>query len=151
VLRSARARRIEPEGPLLHLLAGAAFLAQAAVIGLLLCAETGDHLRLLAAYVLLLLLGWAAGVTAGHLPKLLSLSIWVWWPPGPRPKQAEMYPRRLAQAESGLFASGVEVAAIGVLVGNGAVARAGAMFVLTAALTDFILGVTIWRRRSRAR
>lgn len=87
VVRVGRTRRIEPEGPLLHFLAGAFFLTQAAVVGFALLAGLGPQQRGLAAYVLLLLLGWAAGVTIGHLPKLLSLSIWVWWPPGPRPKQ----------------------------------------------------------------
>src|SRR5581483_4221471 len=85
VVRVGRTRRIEPEGPLLHLLAGALFLGQAAALGFALLAGAGSQARGLAAYVLLLLLGFAAGVTLGHVPKLLSLSIWVWWPPGPRP------------------------------------------------------------------
>ena len=44
--------------------------------------------RLTALVVALLVGRWAGGVTLGHLGKLLSLSAWTWWPPGPRPKQA---------------------------------------------------------------
>jgi hypothetical protein len=149
VARVGRTRRIEPEGPLLHLLAGAVFLAQAAVLGLVLLAGVGPEQRGLAAYVLLLLGGWAAGVTLGHLPKLLSLSIWVWWPPGPRPKQEALYPRRLAQLEAALFAAGIEIAAVGVYAGSGAAARAGASVVAAAAVLVAVTATLIWRRRSR--
>lgn len=151
VVRIGRTRRIEPEGPLLHLLAGALFLAQAAVLGFALLAGAGPQQRGLAAYVLLLLLGWAAGVTLGHLPKLLSLSIWVWWPPGPRPKQDALYPRRLAQLEAALFAAGVEVAAIGVYAGSGAAARAGAALVAGAAVLVAAATTVVWQARRRAR
>lgn len=150
ILRVGRTRRLEPEGPLLHLLAGALFLAQAAVLGFALLAGAGPQQRGLAAYVLLLLLGWAAGVTLGHLPKLLSLSIWVWWPPGPRPKQEALYPRRPAQFETTVFALGVEVTAIGIYTGSTAVTRVGAVLVAAAALLTAVLVASIGRRRSRA-
>jgi hypothetical protein len=149
VARIVRTRRIEPEGPLLHLVAGAFFLAQAAVLGLALLARAGPEHRGVAAYVLLLLLGWAAGVTLGHLPKLLSLSIWVWWPPGPRPKQASLYPRRLAQLEAATFALGLEVMAIGVFLGSDPASRAGAVLVTGAAVLAAATGTLVWRRRSR--
>jgi hypothetical protein len=148
--RVGRTRRIEPEGPLLHFLAGACFLAQAAVLGLLLLAGVGPQQRGVAAYVLFLLLGWAAGVTLGHLPKLLSLSIWVWWPPGPRPKQEALYPRRLAQVEAATFAAGVELAAIGVYAGSTTAARAGAALLGAAALLVAATTAVVWQRRSRA-
>src|SRR5581483_11856403 len=144
VLRIARTRRIEPEGPLLHLVVGAAFLAQGAVLGLALLAGAAPQHRAVAAYVLLLLLGWAAGVTVGHLPKLLSLSIWVWWPPGPRPKQDAIYPRRLAQLESALFA-----AAVGVYVGSATAALVGAALLLAAALLATAAAAVVWRGRAR--
>ena len=150
VLRVGRTHRIEPEGPLLHLLAGAAFLAQAAILGFALLAGAGPQQRGIAAYVLLLLLGWAAGITLGHLPKLLSLSVWVWWPPGPRPKQDALYPRRLAQAEAVLFASGVETAAIGIYLGSSVAARTGAALVAAAALLTAATTLVVWQRRSRA-
>jgi hypothetical protein len=100
--------------------------------------------------VLFLLLGWAAGVTLGHLPKLLSLSIWVWWPPGPRPKQEALYPRRLAQLEAATFAAGVELAAIGVYAGSTTAARAGAALLGAAALLVAATTAVVWQRRSRA-
>jgi hypothetical protein len=150
VVRVGRTRRIEPEGPLLHLLAGAAFLAQAAALGAALLAGAGPQHRGLAAYVVLLLLGWAAGVTLGHQPKLLSLSIWVWWPPGPRPRQDALYPRRLAQLEAVVFAAGVEATAIGVYVGSGPAARAGAAVVAAAALLAAAAAAVVWQRRARA-
>ena len=149
IVRVGRTRRIEPEGPLLHLVAGALFLVQAAVVGLVRLGGAGPQERGVAAYVLLLLLGWAAGVTLGHLPKLLSLSIWVWWPPGPRPKQDALYPRRLAQVEAALFTAGVELTAIGVYAGSGATARAGAGLVAAAALVVALQTANVFRRRSR--
>lgn len=148
VVRVVRARRIAPEGPLLHLLAGAIFLLQATALGFTLLAGVGPERRGVAAYVLLLLLGWAAGVTLGHLPKLLSLSVWVWWPPGPRPKQEALYPRRLAQLEALVFAVGVESTAIGAYVGSAPVARAGAIVVALAAVLVAATAATVWRRRA---
>jgi hypothetical protein len=150
LIRVGRTRRIEPEGPLLHLLAGALFLAQAAVLGFALLAGAGPQQRGLAAYVLLLLLGWAAGVTLGHLPKLLSLSVWVWWPPGPRPKQDTLYPRRLAQVEVAIFAAGVETTAIGVYLGSSAATRAGAVVLTAAALLAAATTASVWRHRHHA-
>ena len=149
IFRVARTRRIEPEGPLLHLLAGALFLVQAAALGFALLAGAGPQQRGLAAYVLLLLLGWAVGVTLGHLPKLLSLSIWVWWPPGPRPRQEALYPRRLAQLEAALFAAGVELTAIGVYAGSSATARAGSAVVAAAALCAAATAAIVWQGRAR--
>lgn len=149
IARVGRTRRIEPEGPLLHLLAGALFLAQAAILGFALLANAGPQQRGLAAYVLLLLLGWAAGVTLGHLPKLLSLSIWVWWPPGPRPKQDAVYPRRLAQLEAVVFAVGVEITAIGVYAGSSAAARTGTALVAAAAVLVATTTAIVWQRRHR--
>ncbi|HET8821050.1 MAG TPA: hypothetical protein VFM57_05845 [Thermoleophilaceae bacterium] len=149
ILRIGRTRRIELEGPLLHLLAGGAFLTQAAALGLALLAGAAPQQRGIAAYVLLLLLGWAAGVTLGHLPKLLSLSIWVWWPPGPRPKQDALYPRRLAQLEAVVFAAGVEITAIGIYAGSSPTARAGSGLVAAAALLAAATTAVVWQRRNR--
>ena len=145
----ARRRRVELEGPLAHFLAGAVFLLQAAVLGFALLAGAVSQRHGLAAYVLLLLIGWAAGVTLGHLPKLLSLSIWVWWPPGPRPKQAALYPRRLAQAEAAVFALGVETLAASVYFGSVAAARTGAALLAAAALLVTATAASSWARRSR--
>jgi hypothetical protein len=150
IVRVGRTTRTEPEGRLLHLLVGATFLAQAAILGFALLAGAGPQQRGLADYVLLLLLGWAAGVTIGHVPKLFSLSTWVWWPPGPRPKQAALYPARLAQPEAVLFASGVEVTAIGVFLGSPAASRAGAAVVAASAMLLGLTILTVWRRRNQS-
>src|SRR5581483_10302632 len=123
-LRTARLRRGPLEGPLAHALAGGLLLVQAAAFGLAAAGGAGG-LRLDVAYVILLLGGWAAGVVVGHVGKLLSLSLWVWWPPGPRPKQAELYPRRLALVAAGAFAAGIETLALAVLAGSAVAARSG--------------------------
>ena len=146
MLRVARTRRAPMEGPLAHLLVGGFFLAQAAGFGLAVAAGA-DSTRMVSGYVVLLLVGWAAGVVFGHLGKLLSLSLWVWWPPGPRPKQAQLYPRRLGLLEAAAFAAGVEALAVGVVAGNVVVARAGAGVLCASAVLTVAGAATTWRRR----
>lgn len=132
--RAVRRARIEAiEGPVAHVAAGLAFLAEAAVVAVLLLARPPSP-RLLAAYVLLLLLGWAAGLTLGHAGKLLALSAWTWWPPGPRPKQAELYDRRAWLASAAAFAAGTQLLAAGVLAGSAATAQAGGGALVVSAL-----------------
>jgi hypothetical protein len=144
--RVARTRRGPIDAPLGHLLAGALFLVQGAVCGIVSASGRGG-VRLVEAYVIFLLLGWAAGVVVGHVGKLLSLSIWVWWPPGPRPKQADLYPRGLALGETLAFAAGVETLALGVLAGSPGAARAGAALIAASALLAAAVAVEVWRRR----
>ena len=134
--RVARTHRLDiPEAPLIHLVAGLLFLAQAAVLGIAMLLGLDPTPRRLTAYVAALLVGWTAGATLGHLGKLLSLSIWTWWPPGPRPKQVALYPRRVWLAEAVSFAVGVEVVVVGTLAGStGAVAAGGALLVASAAV-----------------
>ena len=151
VIRTARTRRSPSlEAPLGHLLAGAVFVAQAAAIGLALLAGSVGTRTGIEAYVILILVGWAVGVTLGHTGKLLSLSIWVSWPPGPRPKQATLYPRRLWQAETTLFALGVEGLAAGTLLRSHSLALAAAVLLLGSALTAAIATTHTWRQRPRA-
>jgi len=134
LVRVSREHRLEaPEGPLLHVLAGLVFVVQAAVLGVGMLLGLAVTPRRLAAYVLALLVGWAAGVTVGHLGKLLSLSVWAWWPPGPRPKQAALYPARLWLAEAALFVAGIEVAVDGILAGSAAVIGVGGVLLAAAA------------------
>ena len=146
--RTARSRRAALDAPLGHLLAGGAFLAQAIVLGLV-AASGGGSVRRVEGYVVFLLLGWAGGVVVGHLGKLLSLSIWVWWPPGPRPKQGALYPRRLALAETVTFAAGVELLALSVLFGRAGPARAGAVLVCVSAVLAAAVAAVVWSRRPR--
>ncbi len=148
VARVGLSRRGPLEAPFAHLLVGGLFLGQAAAFGLAAAAGAGGT-RLVSAYVVLLLVGWAGGVVVGHVGKLLSLSLWVWWPPGPRPKQASLYPRRLGLAEAAAFAIGVELLALGVLVGSRSVSRAGAATLLVSAALTVAGAALIWRRRSR--
>ena len=147
MLRVARTRRAPIEAPLTHLLVGGFFLAQAAGFGIA-AAAGADGTHLVSGYVVLLLVGWAAGVVVGHLGKLLSLSLWVWWPPGPRPKQAALYPRRLGLLEALAFGAGVEALALGAATGNVVVARAGAVVLCGSAVLTVAGAATTWRRRS---
>ena len=118
------------------------------MVGLVLAARGGGT-RWVIGYVVLLLVGWAVGVVVGHVGKLLSLSLWVWWPPGPRPKQAALYPRRVGLAEALCFAGGVELLAVGIVAGSATAARAGAAVLLASALLTAVGAWSTWRRRSR--
>jgi hypothetical protein len=118
------------------------------VVGVV-AAAGGGNVRWVEAYVLFLLVGWAAGVVVGHQAKLLSLSLWVWWPPGPRPKQAELYPRGPALAETIAFAAGLELLALSVLTGQGTSARAGAALVCASAVVAAGTAGVVWSRRAR--
>ncbi len=149
IVRTARFRRGPLEAPLAHLLAGGFFLTQAAGFGLA-AAAGADSTRLVSGYVVLLLVGWAGGVVVGHLGKLLSLSLWVWWPPGQRPKQSELYPRSLGLAETVAFAIGVESLAVGTFVGSAALARTGAVILCASAVLTAGGAATTWRRRATA-
>lgn len=62
------------EGPLAHLLAGAAFLTETVGVGFAGVVGALDGRRAAAAFATLLLVGWAAGVVVGHAGKLLALS-----------------------------------------------------------------------------
>ncbi len=145
--RVARTRKLELEAPLVHMLTGVFFLAQAAALGIAVLVDAVSPRTGLTAYGVFLLIGWAAGVTLGHLGKILSLSLWVWWPPGPRPKQADLYPRRVWLAEAVAFAVGVELVGVSVLGGSTETARAGgALLVLAACLAAAGAAMT-WRAR----
>jgi hypothetical protein len=121
------------EAPLAHMVAGAFFLLQAAALGTAILTGAVSSRTGLTSYLILLLLGWAGGVVLGHLGKLLSLSLWVWWPPGPRPKQAALYPRWVWLVEAAAFAAGVESLAIGALVGSLGLTVVGGTLLLVAA------------------
>lgn len=146
--RVARTRRLPLEAPLAHLLAGLLFLLQAAALGIATLSGAISPHRALTAYVIFLLLGWAAGVTLGHLGKLLSLSLWVWWPPGPRPKQDTLYPRNLWLTEAAAFTLGVELLASGSLTASTVLTRAGGILLVAAATLAAAGAATTWQRRA---
>ncbi len=122
------------EGPVAHVAIGLVFLLEAAGVALAALAGVGELRRAVIATVILLGLGWAVGVIAGHLGKLISLSGWGSWPPGPRPRQADLYPRALWLVEATTFAAGVQLLALGVLASSGIAARVGAALLLCSAL-----------------
>jgi hypothetical protein len=145
-----RQRQPGLEGPLGHLLLGLVFLLQAAVLGLIMAAEMRVPPSRAAAYVIFLLLGWASGVTVGHVGKLLSLSLWSGWPPGPRPRQAALYPRRLWALEAALLGLAVELLAAGALLGEVAATQAGAALLASSAGVALLGALfTLSRRRLR--
>jgi hypothetical protein len=148
MLRVAQTRRGPLEAPLVHVLVGGLFLVQAAGVGLAIAAGA-DSVHIVCGYVVLLLVGWAGGVVIGHVGKLLSLSLWVWWPPGPRPKQAELYPRRLGLFAAAAFALGVESLALGAFIDSTGLARAGAGVLCVSALLSIGGATLTWRRRAR--
>jgi hypothetical protein len=135
-VRIARRHRLDGlEGPLSHVVAGVFFLLQATILGLAMVFGLAPTPARLEGYVTALLLGWAGGVTLGHLGKLLSLSAWTWWPAGPRPKQAALYPRAVWLSEAILFAVGVELLLNGVLRGAEALTLLGGLILVGSALT----------------
>ena len=150
VLRILRTRRGRLESPLAHLAVGVFFLLQAFGLGLAATIEPGRR-RFAVGYVVLLLLGWAGGVVIGHATKLLSLSLWVWWPPGPRPKQAALYPRSLGLIEAVAFLVGVEALVGGILAASSALARVGAAVVCLSAILTIVGMTATWTRRARER
>jgi hypothetical protein len=132
--RIGRQHRMEGlEGPLAHMVTGMFFLLQAAILGLGMLFGLDASPARLAAYVVALLVGWAAGVTLGHLGKLLSLSAWTWWPPGPRPKQAALYPRKVWLVEAIVFAVAIELLVNGVLGGSESLTLLAGMLLVGAA------------------
>ena len=68
-------------------------------------------------------------------------------PPGPRPKQAALYPQQTWLAETALFAAGVELLAVAPLVRSAPVAYAGGALLLGAALAGCAGTLSTWRSR----
>ena len=144
--RIGRRHRLDGlEGPLTHVVTGVFFLLQATILGLGMVFGLDPSPSRLMGYVTALLLGWAAGVTLGHLGKLLSLSAWTWWPAGPRPKQAALYPRPIWLAEAILFAVGVETLLNGVLRGAEVLTLVGALILVGSALTACVAAAVTLR------
>ena len=121
------------EGPVAHVAVGLVFVYEAAVVALAAAGGAVSGRRAAVTAVLLLGIGWAVGVIVGHLGKLISLSGWGSWPPGPRPRQEALYPRAGWQVETCVFAVGAQLLALGVLAESEPVARTGALVLLAAA------------------
>lgn len=129
-----------------HVAVGLLMLLQAVALGLLAAFGAVEPRRATIVCIVLVGLGWAVGVVVGHLGKLASLSAWGSWPPGPRPKQGALYPRRVWQVELVLFVVAVELLAAGVLTESSRLALAGALLLVGAAAAA-ALGTAVTVRR----
>lgn len=134
------------EGPVAHVAFGLVFLTEAAFLAIAAVIGVVTDRRAAVAGVLLLGLGWVVGVILGHLGKLVSLSGWGAWPPGPRPKQAALYPHRGWLVEVVVFAAGVELLAAGVLASSTPLARFGSGLLVFGAIVALGSGVETVRR-----
>jgi len=134
------------EGPVAHVAFGLVFLTEAAFLAIAAVVGVVADRRAAVAGVLLLGLGWVVGVILGQLGKLVSLSGWGAWPPGPRPKQAALYPHRGWLVEVVVFAAGVELLAAGVLASSTPLARFGAGLLVFGAIVALGSGVETVRR-----
>ncbi len=123
------------EGPLAHVLIGGISIVQGGLVALAGLGGLLDERRAATAYGVLLVGGFAAGILVGHAGKLLALSAWANWPPGPRPKQESLYPRRIWQVEAALFLAAVQLLADGTLFEAPSLVRAGEIVLVLAAAT----------------
>ncbi len=139
------------EGPLAHVVTGMFFLAQAAILGIGMLLGLDASSARLTAYVVALLVGWAGGVTLGHLGKLLfGLGLVA---ARPAAEQAALYPRRVWLVEAIVFAVGTELLVNGVLGGSETVALLAGLLRAGAAATALVgaaLTVHPGRRALRA-
>lgn len=135
----ARHRRRRVEAPLVHLALGLASAAAAVVIMLGAWAGLWDPYRAVIPATLLALVGMGAGITSGHLFKVVPMLVWTGrfatlaGTPG-APRLADLYPAPLAVAEQASFAAGLLLLTGGAAGGSAALARAGAVLLVASAL-----------------
>lgn len=131
---AARRGRRRPPPAVQHLAAGLGALVAAGVIVLAL-----PPWRAAPAALLLALVGFAAGVTAGHVMVMVPTMCWVARFGGLRrgggrpPPVAHLAPAALGRCEGAAFALGVALLAWGVIAGSEALARTGAIALLVSA------------------
>ena len=153
----ARHRRRRPEAPLVHLALGLASAAAACCLMLVAWMGAGDPYRLAIPATLLALVGTGAGMTSGHLFKVVPMLVWTGryahmaGAPG-APRLADLYPGPLALVEQIAFAAGLALLAAGTGTGSATAARAGAaLLVLAAAAVAAAVGVCVLGRPGAAR
>lgn len=135
----AHHRRRRPEAPLVHLVLGLASAALATGLMLGASAGAGDPYRAAVPAAILAVVGLGAGVTSGHLFKVLPMLVWTGrfarlaGTPG-APRLSDLYPAPLASAEQASFAAGLVLLTAGTCFGWELVARGGALLLLVAAL-----------------
>jgi hypothetical protein len=139
VVDVARSRRRRLEAPLAHLAFGLAAVLAACAIALHAWWLDGDPVTAATAAALLVLIAFAAGVTSGHLFKVVPMLVWTGryahlaGTPG-APRLADLYPAALARVEQAAFAGGSVLLVAGVLAGSAATALTGASLLCGAAL-----------------
>lgn len=150
----ARARRRRLEAPFVHLALGLAAVVAACALALRAWWFDGDPIRAGIAATVLVLVGLGAGVTSGHLFKVVPMLVWVGrystraGTPGV-PRLADLYPARLAAVEQGAFTAGLLLLVGGVLAASPAAATAGAALlgVSAAAIAAAVLFTVLGRGR----
>ena len=135
----ARHRRRRPEAPLIHLAIGLASAAAATSIMLAAWAGVGNPYRAAIPATLLAVVGMGAGITSGHLFKVVPMLVWTGrfahlaGTPG-APRLSDLYPAPLAAAEQLAFVAGLALLAGGTAAGSAVAAQAGAALLVAAAL-----------------
>ena len=156
VADAARRRRRRPPAAVQHLLAGLGALLAAATLVLVLPAS-----RAVPAALLLALVGFAAGVTAGHILIMVPTMCWMarfgglrrgGWAP---PPVAHLAPPLLGWCEGVSFAAGTGLLAAGVLTSSEPLALAGAA-TLAASAAGVVAAVAVaalrpWRAAAGGR
>lgn len=144
---TVRRRRRRPPVSVVHLLVGAAALLAAAALTLALPAADAAP-----AALLLALVGWGAGATAGHILIMVPTMCWVARfgerrrTGAPRPRVSHLAPPALGLLELAAFAVGVALLTAGMRTGVAAVATAGAAaLVASAALVVAGVALAVWR------
>ncbi|HMM48773.1 MAG TPA: hypothetical protein PKE32_04065 [Miltoncostaeaceae bacterium] len=151
-----RSRKRELQAPLVHLAFGVAALVAAALVALWALWGDGNPIRAAVAAGILVLVGFGAGVTAGHLFKLLPMVVWTGIhakranQPG-APRLSDMYPDAWARVEQVAFICGVTVLTVAVLGGWGPPALVGALAIFAAAIaTGIACARFLWMTRADA-
>ncbi|MGD9696194.1 MAG: hypothetical protein AB7V42_11100 [Thermoleophilia bacterium] len=153
VVDVARHRRRRPEAPLVHLGLGLTAAGSAVALMLTAWAGPGDPRRAAIPATILAVVGLGAGVTSGHMFKVVPMLVWTGryahlaGTPG-APRLSDLYPAPLAAVEAAAFAAGLALLTGGVAAGAPLVARAGALLlVVAAAAVASAVAVVVLRRR----
>lgn len=147
-----RHRRLE--APAIHLVVGA--LAMMVAVGAIGAAAIGA-IPVFDAVIpagLCVLVGLGAGVTSGHLFKVLPMIVWTGRfahlaGTGGAPRLADMYPARLARIEQAAFATGIAALVVGCLAGSPRAATVGADLIVLAAVATLVAAAMIIARTPR--
>lgn len=152
-----RHRRRRLEAPIVHLALG--LLATASATAALMLTRTGAFgiYQVVVPAVIAVLIGLGAGVTSGHLFKVVPMLVWTGRyahlaDAGGAPKLSDLYPASLATIEQWAFLSGLALLVAGTAAGTGAVAEVGAglLFLAAAAVALAVATIVVGRPRVRA-